>query len=134
MQMIDWGKGEESGKVVVDRNRLIQQVMDELRDKRIPIHGTKAQWWPLWEHLANMYRVVEEDSMGNERFVWERASADHLCHSLAYWRTGVDKFGYADAFHTGVNMNMPDVEVTYAVTADNKVRLPKFTKPHDWRD
>lgn len=79
MQLIEWGRGKEAGKVIIDRNRVIQQLMDEFRAKRLPLNGSKEDWWPVWLHFANMYREVEEDAAGNDRYVWQRSGPDHLC-------------------------------------------------------
>lgn len=92
MKMVDWGRGDEAGKVTADRNRVIQQLIDELRQRRIPIHGTREDWQEAWTHFANIYRTVEEDLTGSERIKWERNGPDHLVHAMTYWRIGMDKF------------------------------------------
>lgn len=137
MQIVDWGKGEESGKVIVDRNRMIQQLVDEIRAKRIPLFGSKSDWWQVWLHFANMYRTVEEDANGNERFVWERSGADHSAHACTYWRIGVDKFGLADVTHVGgVTVDkILGVKQSFEVW-DDKARpmLETDDSEYDWRN
>ena len=103
MQLITWGQNEESGKVMIDRNRLLQLVMDEFRAKRIPLRGKREDWQEVWSHLCNMYRTVQEDALGQERYVWERSGHDDLIHSIGYWRVAMDKF----ASFTGLYVNAP---------------------------
>lgn len=93
MQLVRWGDGDESGNVTADRNRMIQLVVDEMADKRLPIYGTKDDWWDFWLHCSNIYRVSEENAIGVLVRKWERSGADHWLHALVYWRIGMSKFG-----------------------------------------
>ena len=43
-ELVKFGKGEEQGSVLFDRNRMIQIVVDEFRNKLIPVHGTEEDW------------------------------------------------------------------------------------------
>lgn len=138
MKLIDWGKDAESGKVTVDRNRLIQTVIDELRAKKIPLRGTREDWQETWTHFANIYRTTEDDALGQPRSVWERSGPDHLVHALVYWRVAMDKF----ANFTGLYVNAPTEfkpqrsfrvdPISKGVSA--KVLFPdEDEKPEDWR-
>lgn len=95
MQLIRYGKGEESGHVLVDRNRMIQLVIDEMRDKRIPLYnGENAEaWHEYWLHWSHIYRVWDEDSLGVKQSVWMRSDRDDWVHATVYWRVGIDRFG-----------------------------------------
>jgi hypothetical protein len=93
MQLVRWGKGKEDGNVIADRNRMIQLVIDEFNDKRIPLQGVESDWWDYWLHWKNMYRVQEEDNLGILKNSWKRNGDDHWAHATIYWRTGMDKFG-----------------------------------------
>jgi len=95
-QLIQWGEGSEYGKVVVDRNRTIQMLIDEFSAKRIPIYVTREDWQQVWLHFANIYRTEEEDKLGVKQYVWQRNGPDHLVHALVYFRVGMDKFGFKD--------------------------------------
>ncbi len=100
-EMIRWGSGTEEGTVVVDRNRMIQMIVDQLREGvRIVFNGNKEDWQELGNHFGNIYRVVEETPYGME-FRWERSGADHFVHSLVYAMVGFDKFKDDDAIIIG---------------------------------
>jgi hypothetical protein len=92
MQLISWGEGDEYGNVVCDRNRMIQLLVDEFTDQRIPVLGTVDEWKPYWEHWGAMYRVREEDTLGVLRSEWKRSGADHFALASVYWRVGMTKF------------------------------------------
>lgn len=92
---------EEAGvhvyKVLVDRNRAVQLVVDELKEQRFPIWGTKEDWQPYFDHWLNIYRVQEiqgeeGDPQYNWRWVWKRKGADHWAMATIYTRVGLDRF------------------------------------------
>lgn len=96
-QIIRWGDDDESGKVLVDRNRAIQIVVDEIREKRFPIWGTLSDWIPYFEHWENIYRIreiqgEEGDPQYNWRWIWKRKGADHWALATIYMRVGLDRF------------------------------------------
>ena len=50
-----------SPKVVIDRNKMISLMVEQLKDPgRILLNGTPEDWRPWAEHFANMYRELEE--------------------------------------------------------------------------
>lgn len=96
-QIIRWGENDEDGKVLVDRNRTIQLLVDEIKDNRITFWGTKEDWLPFFNHALNIYRVKE--TIGEEtdpqygwRWIWKRKGADHLFLSATYARVGLARF------------------------------------------
>lgn len=94
MQLMRWGSGEENGNVNVDRNRMIQLVIDEFKEKRLKLYrGTEEQWYDYWLHWSHIYRTVEEDTLGVKQYVWHRSDRDDWVHATVYWRVGVDRFG-----------------------------------------
>lgn len=48
LQLVRWGQNDESGHVSADRNRLIQLVIDEFTDSRIPLEGDSTKWYDFW--------------------------------------------------------------------------------------
>ena len=91
-ELIRWGEKQEYGQVVVDRNRMIQLTIDQMRDGgRITFNGSKEDWKPMVEHFGNIYRVTEETPYGNE-YQWERTGPDHYVHVLVYCLVGLSKF------------------------------------------
>ena len=103
MELVQWGEDKEMGNVIVDRNRMIQLVIDEFKDRRIPLQGNKADWWDFWLHWNNIYRVREEDNLGVMKNKWMRSGHDHFVHSVIYWRVGMSKFagGRGRVYETG---------------------------------
>lgn len=121
MQLMRWGQGDESGNVNVDRNRMIQLVIDEFREKRLKLYrGTEESWYDYWLHWSHIYRTVEEDTLGVKQYVWHRSDRDDWVHATVYWRVGIDRFG-----GTGIVINpTPDPEPTsYLVNPDQTVNF-----------
>lgn len=92
MEIIKWGEAEEYGKVVADRNRLIQLFIDEMLDRRVTFNGNESEWQEYIVHWLNIYRSWEENSLGVREFKWERTGADHFVHATVYARIGLQKF------------------------------------------
>ena len=98
-QIIRWGKNEEYGNVVADRNRLIQLTIDEFAGRRIPLQGTRDDWSEYYEHWDTLYRMAVEDKVTHSpAFEWLSSTGkDHYCHATAYWRVGMDRYGWGGA-------------------------------------
>lgn len=98
LQIIRWAENDEAGKVSVDRERMIQLVVDEFKERRFPIWGKKEDWLPFYKHAMNIYRVKEikgddeNDPQYGWRYVWKRKSDDHFLLALVYARVGLDRF------------------------------------------
>lgn len=97
-QLIRWGEGDEYGKVLVDRNRVVQLAVDQINEQRMIFNGSKDDWQPFFEHALNIYRV--KDIMGQDendpqygwRWIWKRKGPDHWFMSLIYALVGFDRF------------------------------------------
>ena len=75
-EIINWGKDKEMGKVIVDRDRMITLLVEQLRDgTRVKLNGTREEWKPWAEHFGNIYRVKEEKPYGFG-YHWERKGPD----------------------------------------------------------
>lgn len=117
---------DEEGTVMADRNKMIQLVVDEFTEKRIPIWGSEGEWYDYWLEWAGMYRSAEENQLGVPVYKWNKPSSGRCDYPFAtvYWRIGIDRFmenvatfhePKADQFaYTGLE-----------VTPDNKTFLPK---------
>lgn len=102
-EVIRWGKGNEYGMVDVDRNKMIQLVVEQLRDiGRIRLNGDREDWLEFAKHFDNIYReqvVVKEAKDKDNRtlygpeYVWKRNGPDHYVHALLYALVGLDKYG-----------------------------------------
>lgn len=100
-ELIQWGTKQEYGKVVADRNRLIQLFIDEMMDKRVTFNGSESEWQDYIVHWMNIYRTWEENSLGVREFKWERQGPDHWVHATVYARIGLDKFAESMATIVG---------------------------------
>ena len=89
-EMFKWN--DDAGTCQIDRNNTIQLLIDEFREKRIPLQGTETDWYDYWVHWSHIYRTVEEDSFGRPRYKWQRSDRDDWVHATVYWRCGIDRF------------------------------------------
>lgn len=113
VDLVQWGEGSEFGKVVVDRNRMMTLVVEQMRDiGRYRLNGTREEWSDFASHWGNMYReklavkeTPEKDNKelyGNE-YVWKRNGPDHFCHATLYATVGLQKYGGELAKIVGVD-------------------------------
>lgn len=92
-EIIRWGKDKEFGSVSVDRNRMIQVVVDEMGDCRLPFNGKKEDWEKFYTQLKSSYRLIETSASGFTSIRWDSDGNDHWLHALIYWRIGMDRYG-----------------------------------------
>lgn len=108
-EMIKWGKDAEFGTVTVDRNRMIQMIVEQLRDVgRIRLNGKTEEWSEFASHFGNIFRTVKppEESHYGVEYIWDRNGPDHFVHTLLYLLVGLDK--YASAMATIVGPSIYD--------------------------
>jgi hypothetical protein len=90
-QLVKWDDAD--GSVTVDRDRMIQLVVDEFTEQRIPLWGKESEWHDFWLHWARLYRTQVENSLGVMRYHWEKASTPcDYPFATVYWRIGMDRF------------------------------------------
>lgn len=128
-EMITWGEGDNYGIVVVDRNRVFQLMVEQLRDLgRVLFNGNMEDWKEFFSHFDNVYREIRvaKNSPGKDdptnygvEFMWKRNGPDHYCHTLLYAIVGMSKYAQSLAEvvtkHSAVNANIgtaPDGSVT----------------------
>ncbi|MEX2052819.1 MAG: phage terminase large subunit, partial [Candidatus Paceibacterota bacterium] len=122
--MIRWGEKAEHGKVLVDRNRMFQLVVDQINEQRIVFNGTAEDWQPFFEQCLNIYRVKEITGDENDpqygwRWVWKRKGPDHFFLTLIYALVGMDRFGKGDGkIFGGDELNFP---ISAPVLANNTI-------------
>lgn len=114
---------EDIGMVNVDRNKLIQLLVDEFHEKRIPLFGKKEEWEEYADHWGHLYRELEEDDRGRRKYVWKRNGADHLALATGYWRLGMDKVMQGDG-----ELIMPDQGLWAPLGQDTESGI--ITKAH----
>lgn len=99
--VVKWGEGTELGSVIVDRNRMLQLIIEQLRDPgRIRLNGKRHDWQEMATHFSNMYRTAKETPFGVE-YTWERSGPDHFAHALLYAMVGLDRFSEQEAVIVG---------------------------------
>lgn len=137
MQLITWGKDKEEGTVVIDRNRMIQFVIDEFADRRIPLFGTRDDYEQYWTHWKHIYRVEEQTPLQTVRRRWMRSGRDDWVHATVYWRVGMSKFCYGEGkIYAGTNVDMDlgitvDPDDSYKYNPLKKTDIPIIS--NDWR-
>jgi hypothetical protein len=109
---------DEEGSVTIDRNKTIQLVIDEMTDRRIPIYGNETDWFDYWIHWSHIYRVTEEDQLGQPRSKWLRSDRDDWVHATSYWRCGMDRFMKGEG--AIINIQESIGEEGYTTAADGK--------------
>lgn len=142
LQLITWGENDETGNVRVDRNRMIQLVIDEFRDKRIPMNGTEDDWYDVALHFTHIYRSTEENALGVPESKWERFDDDHFVHAITYWRVGMARFGTGGAKifmnETSYMKESPEILPDRTMDAHDPKKIFNFEavsqKDDDWRD
>jgi len=78
-EIVQWGTKNERMTARADRNRLIQWLVDEFNDGKIPLQGKIDDWYDYYLHWSHIHRVTEEDNLGVVKSRWERSGADHWC-------------------------------------------------------
>ena len=138
-QLIRWGARDESGTVLVDRNRMMQLVIDEFKDKRVKLfNGTENDWYDYWLHWSHIYRVSKENALGVDERVWMRSDRDDYCHAHIYYRVGLDRFGGKGDLVTAEmqvesNSYMINPNGTVDFSPDEMFRLPTSEDEEEWR-
>ncbi len=97
MKLIRWGDGEEYGKVLSDRNRMMQLCIDEIVDGRVKFNGDYEDWEPFISHWLTLYRQDDVDTVGQPIYEWLTSNGnDHFAHAYLYHRIGMDRFGMGE--------------------------------------
>jgi hypothetical protein len=114
------------GSVSVDRDRMIQLVVDEFTERRIPLWGTESEWYDYWLHWSRLYRTSEENALGVMRFHWEKSSTPcDYPFATVYWRIGMDRF-----MEQMAEIVMPGQDFApegYTEGTNKRAFIPKFT-------
>lgn len=90
-QIAKWNDTDKT--VLIDRDKIIQLVVDEFTEKRIPLQGQAHEWMDYWKHWSRLYRTVDENEMGIQKFHWSKS--DIPCDfpfATFYWRVMFDRF------------------------------------------
>ncbi len=84
---------EEEIKVLVDRNRIIDALIDDLKKGKIPFNFTSgdARVAELVNHAKRIYSRVVTDRVGVEHREWASLGQDDLFHALILFKVALDK-------------------------------------------
>lgn len=144
-ELTQWGKGDEHGAVTADRNRMIQLVIDEFRNKRIPVHGTENDWfdyWLDWNNLSKI-KVLDPDTNQIKGYKWIRAGRDHKALATVFWRVGMGRFSDKGSIINPDSKPIPnsymlDHNETVSFDPEEMFKLQPFwwaeDEESDWRD
>lgn len=134
MQLVRWGKDKEEGNVVADRNRMIQLVIDEMTEKRIPLQGAESDWHDYYLHWKSIYKIREENNLNVMESRWERNGDDHWVHATVYWRVGMSRFGHGNSAIFQKHNFLSQIPFGPEVIDNTITRVPRQNnKPRDWR-
>lgn len=90
-ELVKWN--DEDGSVIVDRDRVIQLVVDEFTERRIPLWGREDEWHDYWLHWSRLYRTNEENALGVMKYHWEKSNTPcDYPFATVYWRIGMSRF------------------------------------------
>jgi len=139
-ELTKWGKGDEHGTVIVERDRAITLVIGEFRNKRIKVHGTEQDWfeyWLDWNHLTKM-KILDPDTNQVKGYKWIRSGRDHKALATVFWRVGMMRF--AGMGHIIQPESKPKAD-SYMVEPDGTVKfdpeemfdLMEKDQEEDWR-
>lgn len=122
--LITWK--DDDGTVVADRNKLIQLVVDEFTEKRMPLYGTETDWYDYWLEWAGMYRTSEMNALGVDVYKWNKPATGRCDYPFAqvYARIGLDRFIEAKSQFIEPNSNS-FASTGIEVLPNNTAFLPK---------
>lgn len=124
-QIVKWN--DEDGSVSVDRDRMIQLVIDEFTERRIPLWGTESEWYDYWLHWSRLYRTSEENALGIMKFHWEKSSTPcDYPFATVYWRIGMDRF--MEQMAEIVMPGQSGAPESYDPQPDGRAFIPKLTQ------
>ena len=139
-ELVKFNKGEEHGVCSADRNRMIQLVVDEFRDKRIPVHGDENEWfeyWLDWNNLSKI-KVLDPDTNAVKGYKWVRNGRDHRALATVFWRVGMSRFigeGKIIVPRETIKPNsyMVDPNQTASFNPEEMFDLLEENNENDWR-
>jgi hypothetical protein len=108
-QLFRWGERNDQGQVIYDLNRTWQLLVDEFRDKRLPLQGEENDWWEYWLDWKNMSRIKVYDPITNafKGIKWVRNGRNHRASATLFWRIGMDRFSGGSVSFVGGDDDKP---------------------------
>lgn len=135
-ELIRWGKDNEHGSVIADRNRLFRLLVGEFTDKRIRVMGKESDWDEMLRHWDNLTQITELDTKTGvvKSKKWVKSGQSDFPFACLYWRVGMARFSNNGSV---VNKNtiLDDIPVDLSEAFDNDSVKKMFFKKNnlDWR-
>jgi hypothetical protein len=113
LEMIDWGRDDEYGKVTADRNRLIQLFIDEMLDKRVTLQRNRKRMAGLHRPLDEYLSCLGADARRRRDDGAQRVQDGSVrvqiisCSHAIYCRIGLDRFQNTMAKIFGIKESFP---------------------------
>lgn len=137
-ELIRWGKNDEHGSVIADRNRMFRLLVGEFIDKRIPVMGTEEDWDEYMIHWGNLTQitVIDETTGSIKGKKWVKNGQSDFPFATLYYRIGMERMGSNGA------ILLPDKKIKYpkapVILPGNKMhntKVPMYEdkKINDWR-
>lgn len=119
-ELLKWGEGDEHGAVSADRDRMIQLVVGEFRDRRLPVHGTEDDWYEYYTDWANLTRieVLDKETGVVKGRKWVRSGRDHRALATVFFRVGVSRFATGGSILAPTEARKPN---SYMMSPDGTV-------------
>lgn len=136
-QLAKWGTGAENGNITIDRNRMIQLVVDEFSNARVPLQGTENDWYEYWLDWNNLSRKKIVDTVTNQfkGHKWVRSGRDHRALATVFWRVGMIKFGWGGAKRVkAASIEAKSGEIKQTDTGGFYATPWAAQKENDWRN
>lgn len=137
-----WNEDEHT--VTVDRNRIIQFLVDEFTDTRIPLQGVEDDWHEYFLDWGNLSRKKIYDPVTGQfkGYKWIRNGRDHKALATVNFRVGMTRFSSTGKVIQSGNLNpKPNSYMTtiYDRTEINPLKpmIDAIYNPppsDDWRD
>jgi hypothetical protein len=115
-ELIRWKDDDHT--VIADRNKMIQLVVDEFSEKRMPVFGTESDWYDYMNEWLGMYRTEEVSDVEPTTFEWHKPPTGRADYPFAqvYARIGLsrflnDKVSFVDP--SGNNFAFPGIEAKF---------------------
>ena len=94
-EFIKWDR--ETHTVYSDRTKIIQQVIDDMVERKIRFQMDFRDLDEYCQHWSNMYKKIEKDTMGIERDVWESNGVDHFAFAQCYASLAMESASAGDS-------------------------------------
>lgn len=102
--IVQWGEGDKYNEVTIARSALLEQLVSELRSKRLLFNGTKEDWLEVLSEISTLFRTWEENDLGQRLPTWESSTPQGFIKSVLYLRAGLQKYSKSMASMTGANI------------------------------